>query len=105
MLTIFLPLFEERKTGRIWVESAIANGIFKKDQAGSKKKGEIMENEKQSSDQPAPFTPGVTKGMVRQHAFELFRDKLANKERLTLDDWVMAEKDLVRLQQEGEEAS
>ncbi len=65
-----------------------------------------MENDKQTAgEQPTPFTPGMTKGMVRQHAFELFRDKLANKEALTLDDWVMAEKDLVRLQQEGEEAS
>ena len=27
-------------------------------------------------EQPAPFTPGVTKGMVRQHAYEMFRDKL-----------------------------
>src|SRR5262245_38165789 len=24
-------------------------------------------------EQPAPFTPGITKGMVRQHAYELFR--------------------------------
>jgi hypothetical protein len=46
-------------------------------------------------EQPKPFTPGVTKPMVRQHAFELFRDKLPNHP-LTLNDWVMAEKDLVR---------
>ncbi|HZQ46035.1 MAG TPA: hypothetical protein VFC07_03405 [Verrucomicrobiae bacterium] len=45
--------------------------------------------------QPAPFTPGITKGMVRQHAFELFRDRLPN-ESLTLEDWVLAEKDLVQ---------
>lgn len=45
-------------------------------------------------DQPAPFTPGITKGMVRQHAYELFRDKLSRRS-LTLEDWVMAEKDLV----------
>lgn len=44
--------------------------------------------------QPAPFTPGITKGMVRQHACELFRDKLAAHP-LTLEDWVLAEKDLV----------
>jgi hypothetical protein len=44
--------------------------------------------------QPAPFTPGLTKAMVRQHAYELFRDKLA-KRPLSLNDWVMAEKDLV----------
>lgn len=53
-------------------------------------------------EQPKPFTPGVTKGMVRQHAYEMFRDKLPDHP-LTLDDWVMAEKDLVRsLESEGE---
>ena len=45
-------------------------------------------------DQPETFTPGVTKGMVRQHAFEMFRDKLPDHP-LTLEDWVLAEKDLV----------
>ena len=45
-------------------------------------------------EQPMPFTPGVTKAMVRQHAYEMFRDKLPDHP-LTLDDWVMAEKDLV----------
>jgi hypothetical protein len=45
-------------------------------------------------EQPKPFTPGVTRGMVRQHAFELFRDKLTHGT-LTLQDWVLAEKDLV----------
>ena len=44
--------------------------------------------------QPEPFTPGVTRGMVRQHAFELYRDKLRDHA-LTLQDWVLAEKDLV----------
>ncbi len=48
----------------------------------------------QGTEQPRPFTPGVTMAMVRQHAFELFRDKLPGHP-LTLDDWVMAEKDLV----------
>jgi hypothetical protein len=37
--------------------------------------------------------------MVRQHAFELFRDKLAGEESLTLEDWVLAEKDLVQSQE------
>jgi hypothetical protein len=46
-------------------------------------------------EQPMPFTPGVTKAMVRQHAYEIFRDKLPDRP-LTLDDWVMAEKNLVR---------
>jgi hypothetical protein len=32
--------------------------------------------------------------MVRQHAYELFRDKLSRRS-LTLEDWVLAEKDLV----------
>ncbi len=45
-------------------------------------------------EQPPPFTPGVTKAMVRQHAYELFRDKLPDHP-LTLEDWVLAEKDLV----------
>jgi hypothetical protein len=46
-------------------------------------------------DQPETVTPGVTRGMVRQHAFAMFRDKLSN-EPLTLEDWVIAEKDLVQ---------
>lgn len=45
-------------------------------------------------EQPNPFTPGVTKAMVRQHAYEMFRDKLP-KHPLTIEDWVLAEKDLV----------
>lgn len=45
-------------------------------------------------EQPKPFTPGITKATVRQHAYELFRDKLPDHP-LTLEDWVMAEKDLV----------
>jgi hypothetical protein len=49
----------------------------------------------QSAPQPEPFTPGITKAMVRQHAYELYRDKLTH-ESLTLQDWVLAEKDLVQ---------
>ncbi len=45
-------------------------------------------------EQPKPFTPGITKGMVRQHAFQMYRDKLP-RHPLTLEDWVLAEKDLV----------
>ena len=45
-------------------------------------------------EQPKPFTPGVSKAMVRQHAYELFRDKLPEHP-LRLEDWVLAEKDLV----------
>lgn len=45
-------------------------------------------------EQPKPFTPGITRAMVRQHAYALFRDKLPHQP-LTLEDWVLAEKDLV----------
>jgi len=45
-------------------------------------------------EQPEPFTPGISKGMVRRHAFELYRDKLPDHP-LTIEDWVLAEKDLV----------
>jgi hypothetical protein len=45
-------------------------------------------------EQPKPVTPGVTQAMVRQHAYEMFRDKLPEHP-LTLQDWVLAEKDLV----------
>ena len=45
-------------------------------------------------EQPEPFTPGITKGMVRQHALELYCDRLPDHP-LTLDAWVLAEKDLV----------
>ena len=53
-----------------------------------------MKKQKKLVEQPAPFTPGMSKAMVRQHAFELFRDKLPDHP-LTLEDWVLAEKDLV----------
>lgn len=49
-----------------------------------------------SIEQPKPVTPGITKAMVRQHAYEMFRDKLPDHP-LTLGDWVLAEKDLVNL--------
>ena len=45
-------------------------------------------------EQPNPFTPGLSKAEVRQHAYELFRDKLPDHP-LTVEDWVLAEKDLV----------
>ena len=45
-------------------------------------------------EQPEPFTHGLSKGMVRQRAFELYRDKLPDHP-LTIEDWVLAEKDLV----------
>lgn len=54
-------------------------------------------------EQPQPFTPGLTKEEVRNHAFTLYRDKLQHGS-LTVEDWVLAEKDLVKDTQE-EEAS
>jgi hypothetical protein len=59
--------------------------------------------EKTAVPQPSPFTPGVTKGMVREHAYRLYRDKL-DRIALSLEDWVLAEKDLVSTR-ETEEAS
>jgi hypothetical protein len=46
------------------------------------------------AEQPRPVTPGITKAMVRQHAYDLYRHKLP-RETLTHEDWVLAEKDLV----------
>lgn len=60
----------------------------------------MKKSEQKGSKQPKPFTPGITVAQVRQHAFELYRDKLDN-ETLTLNDWVMAEKDLVRQMEEN----
>lgn len=45
-------------------------------------------------EQPRPFTPGISKAMVRQHAYALYRDRLPDRP-LTLEDWVLAEKDLI----------
>lgn len=59
------------------------------------KSNENLNEQKQGVEQPTPHTPGVTKGMVRQHAYELYRDKL-DRGQLTLEDWVLAEKDLVQ---------
>lgn len=45
-------------------------------------------------EQPDPFTRGITRAMVRQHAYALLRDQPPNQP-LTLEEWVLAEKDLV----------
>ena len=58
--------------------------------------------ETKAIEQPQPFTPGITRPMVRQHAFELYRDKLKAGAPLTLQDWVLAEKDLARMRDTGE---
>jgi hypothetical protein len=60
----------------------------------------MKKNSKPSVEQPTPVTPGVTRAMVRQHAYELYRDKL-EREDLKLEDWVLAEKDLVAAMQQG----
>jgi hypothetical protein len=57
-----------------------------------------MSSEIKGVEQPNPFTPGITRAQVRQHAYELFRDKLDHTG-LTLEDWVLAEKDLVQAEQ------
>lgn len=51
--------------------------------------------------QPVPFTPGLTGELVRAHAYQMFRDKL-ERESLSLEDWVLAEKDLVQEMQATE---
>ena len=50
---------------------------------------------KSEQEQPEPFTPGISKGVVRDHAYRLYRDKLEHSS-LTIEDWVLAEKDLVQ---------
>jgi hypothetical protein len=55
----------------------------------------MKKQDKQNVEQPMPVTPGITQGMVRQHAQKLYRDKLMHDQSLTLEDWVLAEKDLV----------
>src|SRR5262249_49923027 len=69
------------------------NYLFCRKESGSMKK---KQQQQKRLEQPEPFTPGVTKAMVRQHAFEMFRDKLPDHP-LTLEDWVLAEKDLVNM--------
>jgi hypothetical protein len=54
---------------------------------------------RQSAVQPAPFTPGLSAVEVREHALKLYFDKLRHHQHLTLEDWVMAEKDLVAIRQ------
>ena len=60
-------------------------------------------SEKKNVPQPKPFTPGFTKGMVREHAYKLYRDKL-ERGALTLQDWVLAEKDLFSTMEASEVA-
>jgi len=57
----------------------------------------------QKMEQPKPFTPGLSKSAVRQHAYEMFRDKLPDHP-LTIEDWVLAEKDLLDLMEAEQSA-
>jgi hypothetical protein len=59
------------------------------------RRGVVMKKRSQKAvEQPKPFTPGLSRVEVRQHAYEMYRDKLPDHP-LSLEDWVMAEKDLV----------
>jgi hypothetical protein len=60
-----------------------------------------MKKTVKTMDQPKPFTPGLSRADVRQHAYEMFRDKLPDHP-MTLEDWVLAEKDLVKSVEAGE---
>jgi hypothetical protein len=66
-----------------------------------RKESDMKNEQNKPVKQPGPFTPDITKAMVRDHAFRLFRDKLAH-DQLTLEDWVLAEKDLVQQLETGE---
>lgn len=70
---------------------------------GSESNGEWFMNAKtlKGTVQPKPFTPGLNRAMVRQHAYVLFRGKLPRRA-LTLENWVLAEKDLVQEQELAE---
>jgi len=66
-----------------------------------RKESDMKKEQKKKLEQPKPFTPGLSKSAVRQHAYELYRDKLGH-DKLTLEDWIFAEKDLVNLMDQGE---
>ena len=44
--------------------------------------------------QPEPSTAGLSKEMVRDHAWELYRERLIRGFSLTREDWTRAEQDL-----------
>lgn len=47
-----------------------------------------------------PFTHGLARALVRQHAYHLFREKLP-RQPLTLEDWMLAERALTQVQMTG----
>jgi hypothetical protein len=86
-LDLLRPVSKSPENIFVGCKQRISGYFVSKESAMKKKKEKAVE-------QPAPFTPGITRAMVRQHAFELYRDKLPNHP-LTVEDWVLAEKDLV----------
>ena len=52
-------------------------------------------------EQPKPFTSGGAGAVVRQHAYQMFRNRLPDHQ-LTLEDWVLAEQDLENEQEAGD---
>ena len=53
------------------------------------------------SQQPEPFTPGLTKDMVREHVQRLLDQRLLDHDPVTNEDWVLAERDLLGELQKG----
>jgi hypothetical protein len=45
--------------------------------------------------QPEPFTPGLTKRMVYDHALKIYQATVADDWPLSREDWVLAEQDLL----------
>ena len=48
-----------------------------------------------AAEQPQPFTPGLTREMVREYVQRLCERKLLDGSALTLEDWVLVERDLI----------
>jgi hypothetical protein len=45
--------------------------------------------------QPEPFTPGLNKRMVYDHAHKIYQARTADNWPLSREDWILAEKDLL----------
>src|SRR3974377_1204642 len=72
--------------------------MFSLERIAMKRKTTRKSERRSKGEQPQPFTPGLSRVEVREHAYQLFRDRLPDKP-LTLEDWVLAEKDLVNTMQ------
>jgi hypothetical protein len=55
-----------------------------------------IRNSSKAQPQPKPFTPGISRKMVLDHARRLFPDKWPQRH-LSRREWLFAERDLVRL--------